>query len=92
MKSKLNRGILYLSFHNSIKKVFGINRTITKKELMSKLGRQYLVPKPLRIIAIKELEEMDLLKKQTKNEFIILDCELNIEEDANKFFQKVKLF
>lgn len=91
-QTNLENKILYLSFHNSIKKIYGINRIVTRKELMSKLGRQFLVPKPLRILAIKELEEMGLLKKESKNEFKILDCDLNIEEDANKFLRRMNIF
>ncbi len=79
-----------MSFHNSLKKVYGINRVVTKKELMIKLGRQFLVPKPLRILVIEELEKMNLLKKESKDNFKILDYELNIEEDTNKFLKMLK--
>ena len=89
-KEKLKIGLLYLSFHNSLRKVYGINRVVTKKELMIKLGRQFLVPKPLRILVIKELEKMNLLKKESKDNFKILDYELNIEEDTNKFLRMLK--
>ena len=91
-KEVLKIGLLYLSFHNSLKKVYGIGRIITKKDLMAKLGRQFLVPKQLRILAIKELERMNLIKKEERDYFKILDCNLNIEEDANKFFKRMNLF
>ena len=87
MKEKLKIGILYLSFHNSLKKVYGINRVVTKKELTTKLGRQFLVPKRMRIPAIKELVKLNLLKEESKDSFKILDYELNIEEDANIFLK-----
>jgi len=91
-RGKLKIGLLYLSFHNSIKKVFGVNRIVTKEELMIKLGRQFLVPKRLRICAIKELENMNLIKKEEGSNFKILDYELNVEEDANKFLKVMKIF
>ena len=91
-RGKLKAGLLYLSFHNSLKKVYGKNRTVSKELLMAKLGRQFLVPKRLRILAIKELEKMKLLKQESKNNFKILDYKLNIEEDANKFFKIMNFF
>lgn len=89
---KISNKILYLSFHNSLKKVYGVGRIITRKELHTKLGRQYLVPKNLRLVACKELEKMGLIKNVRKNEFEILDSEVNLEEDVNKFYQKIRLF
>ena len=91
-RGKLKAGLLYLSFHNSLKKVYGKNRTVSKELLLAKLGRQFVVPKRLRILAIKELEKMKLLKQESKNEFKILDYKLNIEEDANKFFKIMHFF
>ena len=91
-KKRLNIGLLYLSFHNSLKKVYGIGRVITKKDLMAKLGRQFLVPKQLRVLAIKELEKMNLIKKEQKDCFKILDYGKNIEENTNQFFKEMNLF
>ncbi len=91
-KDKLKIGLLYLSFHNSLKKIYGVNRVITKRDIMIKLGRQFLVPKPVRVLVIKELQKMNLLKEESKNEFRILDCDLNIEEDINKFFMRLNMF
>ncbi len=88
----MDNKILYLSFHNSIKKKFGVNRLISKKEIIIKLGRQFLVPKPLRIVALDELEKMKLIKKECNEYYKILDCELNLEEDTNKFLKKLGFF
>ena len=65
---------------------------VTKKELTTKLGRQFLVPKRMRIPTIKELVKMKLLKEESKDNFKILDYELNIEEDANKFLKMLNFF
>jgi len=88
----LETGLLYLSFHNSIKKIYGVNRIVNERDLIIKLGRQFLVPKNLRVLAIKELERMGLLKRITKNSVKIIDYKLNVEEDANKFLKKMHLF
>jgi hypothetical protein len=89
---KISIKILYLSFHNSIKKKYGINRIISKEDIFTKLGRQYLVPKKLRIVALKELEEMNLIKKEDNNSYRILDIDFDMEENINKFYSKLKLF
>lgn len=92
MKKKISNKILYLSFHNSIKKKFGVNRFVTKKELMIKLGRQFLVPKNLRKVALKELENMKLIEKEDEKYFKILDFDLDLEKDVNKFYQNIGFF
>lgn len=91
-RGKLKVGLLYLSFHNSLKKVYGVNKIVTKDQLIEKLGRHGLVPKQLRILAIKELEKMKLLKKESDNYFKILDYGENIEENTSKFFKMLNLF
>ena len=91
-RGKLKVGLLYLSFHNSLKKVYGVNKIVTKNQLIEKLGRHGLVPKQLRILAIEELEKMNLLKRESENEFKVLDYERNIEENKSKFFVMINLF
>ncbi len=91
-KENLKIGILYLSFHNSLKKLYGVNRIVSKEAMIIKLGRQFLVPKRLRVSAVKELEKMGLLKEESKTEYKILDYKLNIEEDASKFLRAMSIF
>lgn len=88
----VNHKILYLSFHNSIKKKFGVNRLVSKKELKIKLGRQFLVPKNLTIVALKELENMGLIKKENSVYYKILDINFDLEENVNKFYMQIGLF
>lgn len=89
-KKRLQIGLLYLSFHNSLKKVYGVNSIINERDIEIKLGRQFLVPRPLRIIAIKELVNMKLLKKVDKGLYKILDYKLNVEEDTQEFLKRIK--
>ena len=88
---KLNNKILYLSFHNSLKKKFGVNRIIHKKEIIIKLGRQFLVPKNLRVLALKELENMGLFKQESRDHFKILEGFCDLEENPKEFFGKISL-
>jgi len=89
-KKRLQIGLLYLSFHNSLRKKYGKNAIVHKRDIKIKLGRQFLVPKPLRIIAIKELVNMKLLKDVGDDYYKILDYKLNVEEDTQKFLKRIK--
>ncbi len=89
---ELNIKLFYLSCHNLLKKRYGIGKYIKRKELHSELGRHFLVPKNLRDVAIKELENMGLVKRENRDTIKILNYKLDIEEDANRFFKKVGLF
>ena len=91
-KSTLDERILYLSFHNSIKKVFGVNKIIARKAIITKLGKQYLVPPNLREAAVKELILMGLFERIDRDNIKILEPKLDIELDANKFFKSLHLF
>jgi len=89
---KIKEGILYLSLHNLLRKKFGINTTITKKELFCELGKHFLVPKPLRSIVIIEMEKRKLLKEVDRRNVEILVCEIDLEKDQNKFYEQMGLF
>jgi len=84
--------ILYLCLHNLLKKRYGVNNTITKKELFCELGKHYLVPKKLRPIIIKEMEEVCLLKQESSGSITLLKCDIDLENDANKFYERFKIF
>jgi hypothetical protein len=87
----LSVGILYLSFHNLLKRKIGLNRYTNRKEINAMLGRHFLVPKNLRIAVIKELKNMNLIKEDTSG-ILIIDYKLDVSQDANKLFQMLKLF
>jgi len=87
----LSVGILYLSFHNLLKRKVGVNRYTNRKEINAMLGRHFLVPKNLRIAVIKELKNMNLIQEDS-NGIMIIDYKLDISQDANKLFKLLKLF
>ena len=92
MAYKLGVGLLYISLHNLLKKRHGINRTISRKELFCELGKHFLIPKNLKEIIIIELIQMKLLQKVDRNNLELLECEFDLETDANKLYQLAGLF
>ena len=86
------RGILYLAVHNQLTKKAGINRILYRKEIFCILGRLFLVPKNLRDAVIKEMEDMKLLKKESRGVIKILKCNIDIHNDINKLYKMVGLY
>jgi len=91
-EKKLPIKILYLALHNQLKKKFGIDRTTPLKEFYCKLGKHSQVPKIARFLVIKEMEEMGLIKQKSRDNFLVLECEWDLERDANKFYQWVGIY
>jgi len=91
-KKELNIGLLYISLHSLLRKRVGINRYISRKDFYTILGKHFLIPKNIRIIVIKEMEERGLVKQETKEDIKILDCDLDVENNTNQWFQKVGIF
>jgi hypothetical protein len=89
---RLNIGLLYLSLHNLLKKKIGVNRTITRKDFFTILGKHFLIPKNIRVCIVKEMELMKLIQKVDRDTLKVLSYDLDIETDANKFYQTLKLF
>ena len=91
-KRGLNIALLYLSLHNLLKKKIGLNRYITRKEFYCILGKHFLIPKPTRCAVIREMELMNLVKAEGKDTLKILDYDLDIERDVQKFYKTLELF
>ena len=91
-KEELKEKLLYLALHNFLKKRFGTNRIVLRKDLYCELGRHFLIPRNLRDTSIKELEYMNIIKKIDKDKFKILDVKLNLEKDANRLFELWGIF
>jgi len=89
---KLKVCILYLSLHNHLKKSFGVNRIVTRKEIYCALGRHFLVPKNTRDLVINELINFSLIKKLDRDNLQIIDYELDIEQDASQLYKLAGLF
>lgn len=89
---KIKRGILYLSLHNQLKGRFGINVLVDKKLVYAKLGRHFMIPKNLRELVIKEMEELGLIKIENSHKIIVLPCDINLEEDINKLYSLAGIY
>jgi len=91
-KKELSIGLLYISLHNLLRKRIGVNRYISRKDFYTILGKHFLIPKNIRIVVIKEMEERGLVKQEDRNNIKILDCNLDIENDISSWYQKVGIF
>jgi hypothetical protein len=72
--------ILYKSFYNLIIRKFGINNIITKKQIFCELGMHFIVPKHLRMEVIDELIALKLIRKESRNIYIILNNQDYLEK------------
>lgn len=89
---KLDIKLFYLSFHNQLKTKYGVNKVIKRRTIYCDLGKHFLIPKNLKEVALKELEEMKLIKRKNRDDIIILEYKLDIERDAKKFYEKLGLY
>jgi len=86
---KLPIGILYLSLHNQLSKNASLDGRITRKKCFEILGKHYLVPKNIRDLILIEMEKIDLIKRESKDCILVLNCGSDLENDANKFYKMV---
>lgn len=91
MAGKLKIGLLYLGLHNQLVKKYGENSVITRKELFTKLGKHYMMPKDLRHFVIKEMIKADLIERVNRDNIKILAIEINIEENQHELFKLIGL-
>jgi len=90
--AELKIGILYISLHNLLVRKEGLNKIISRKALFIHIGRHYLVPRKLRPVLLKEMCNRKLLEEVNRDTYKILDCEFDLERDANKFYEMIGLF
>ena len=64
--------VLYLSFYSLIVRRYGINNYVTRKQLYCELGKHFIVPKFLRMNVIEELIDSNMIKKEDRENFIVL--------------------
>ncbi len=85
-KEKPKVGLLYLGLHNQLVKKYGVNSVITRKELFTKLGKHYMIPKDLRYHIIREMVKMNLMEIVNRDLIKVLKSDINIEEDKDKLY------
>ena len=91
---ELKVGILYLALHNQLKKKFGVNHIMNRKELDGKLGWEFKVPRSIRAIALDEMIKMKLIEKLDRDRVKILNIDIDIEscEGRNKLCKMAGIF
>lgn len=92
MMEKISIGILYLSLHNQLTKKFGVNTIISRKEFEIKIAKHGQIPKKLRPVVLKEMEEKQMLERVNRDSIKILPLDINIEEDCDKLYRLAGLF
>lgn len=88
----LKVGLLYLGLHNQLLKKYGIDGIIKRKEFFCKLGKHGQIPKNLRHLVIKEMEDKKLIEKINRDEIKILKIDINIEEDCNELYKLADIY
>ena len=88
----LKKGILYISLHNLLVRKEGNNKVISRKDLFIHIARHFLVPKKLRPILLKEMCDKKLLEQVNRDFYKILECDIDLNNDANKLYQLCGLF
>ena len=85
--AKLKIGLLYLGLHNQLTKKYGEDAVITRKELFTKLGKHYLIPKDLRHYVLKEMNKANLIEVVNRDYIKILKSDIDIEKDQNELYK-----
>jgi len=88
----LKIGLLYLSLYNQLIKKMRADKTISRKEFFCIIGKHFLVPKNLRPIIIKEMENRNLIIQEPNSDITVIKHNLDLEKDANKLYRMAGLF
>lgn len=92
---RIDIGILYLCIHKKLDEKCNRSRVMYKKDFFTMLGKTFHVPKPAKIIVLKEMEEYGMIKDlgQGRNYNIeVLPLFCDPEHDVHEFYKKMKLF
>jgi len=94
-KQELKIGILYLCIHNKLCERINLSRVYPKKDFFRMLGETFHVPKKMRVVVLKEMEQKHLIKdlgNKRNNNILVEPIEIDLEKDANKFYEWLGLF
>ncbi|GEM_PF-1610745 len=91
-KEGLKAGLLYLGLHNQLVKKYGAGTIISRKEFFEKIGRHYILPKVLRPLITKEMEQAELIRVVNRDNLEILPTDIDIEKDSNKIYHILHMF
>ena len=91
-KKRLKIGLLYLGLHNQLVKKYGTGAVITRKEFFEKIGRHYMLPKNLRPLIMKEMENAELIEIVNRDNLKLMLSDIDIEKDSNLIYSCLKMF
>jgi len=83
--------VLHFSLHCHLLKKFG-NKPVSKKDFYALLGRHFLIPKTLRIVALKEMEERGLIEMIDKQNLITKKGSFELEHSASEFYKMMGFY
>ena len=85
-------GLLYLGLHNQLIKKFGEEGVVKRKDFFCKLGKHGQIPKNIRYLVIKEMEQKKLIKIINRDEIQIERIDIDIEKDSNKLYEMAGIY
>jgi|TARA_Y100000310_G_scaffold159030_1_gene158449 hypothetical protein len=92
MKDKLNICIFYLCVHKRIDEKVGLSRIMLKETFYIMLGEVYHIPKPLRVVILKEMITYGMLEDVDKKCIKVAPLLSDPEENINKFYKEIGLW
>ena len=92
MKKGLRFGLLYLSLYSQLVNKVGVGNIITRKEFFCILGKHFLIPKDKRNFLITEMEKLELIHRENKEDIKVLKCDININDNPKEVYKKAGLF
>lgn len=89
----MEENILYLCIHKRInEKVSMFHDEITEKDFLTLLGKEYHIPKKLKLVVIKGMEEegmIEVLGKIGKRRIKIIPMQVNFEKEEDRIYKKI---
>jgi len=84
--------VFYLCVHKRCDDKVSINRLIEKNKFYKMLGEIYHIPKPLRVVILKEMAKLQMLKEIGHRHIEVLPLLTDPEININRFYKQLGLF
>ncbi len=86
-EKEISLNLLYISLHNLLLRKVGIDKIMTQKELFCHLGKHFLIPKNIKPIIFKEMQNLNMVKKIDRYKIEVLECKWDLETDTAEFYK-----
>ena len=83
--------VLYLCFHKKLYNCYGCT-VVNRKDVLEKMGEIYKIPKNLRVVIMKEMEDLDMISKINRDKIKINSCMIDVEENISRIYYKLGMF